>query len=145
MFYSKSTSGFYSIEIHGSNIPADAIEISVDNYFQLLQGQSNGKVISADIDGSPILTEMPLSPPVSSVSSKQFTSLDYLDLFTEDEQIAVVSATMVAPQIKLWYDKMLAAGYVTIADPRTEAGLSALVQSNLLTAERKLIILSQMQ
>ena len=80
----------------------------------------------------------PPAPP------NQFTSLEYLDLFTEDEQIAVVSATMGVPLVKLWYDKMLAAGYVTIADPRTEAGLTALVQAGLLQAERKSAILSQM-
>lgn len=46
--------------------------------------------------------------------------------------------------VKLWYDKMLAAGFVTRADPRTEAGLSALVSAGLLTAERKAAIVEAM-
>ena len=82
----------------------------------------------------------PLPPP----PHKQFTSLEYLDLFTESEQLAVVSATMAVPQVKLWYDKMLAAGYVTAADPRTEGGLAALVGAGLLTEARKVEILAAM-
>jgi len=76
---------------------------------------------------------------------KKFTSLDYLDLFTEAEQLAVVQATMQNAQVKLWYDKMLAAGYITLDDPRTELGLAALVQAGLLQESRKLIILAAMQ
>ena len=76
---------------------------------------------------------------------KKFTSLDYLDLFTEAEQLAVVQATMQNAQVKLWYDKMLAAGYITLSDPRTELGLIALVQAGLLQESRKLIILAAMQ
>ena len=81
---------------------------------------------------------LPPAPP------KQFTSLEYLDLFTESEQLAVVSATMAVPQVKLWYDKMLAAGYITSADPRTEGGLAALVGAGLLTEARKVEILEAM-
>jgi len=64
MFYSKSTGGFYSSEIHGSNIPLDAVEITIEQHFELLQGQSNGKVISADINGNPVLTDAPVPEPV---------------------------------------------------------------------------------
>ena len=111
-----------------ASIPNDSANTDYAQYLQWLS------------EGNTPLPADPLPPP----PPKQFTSLEYLGLFTEDEQIAVVSATMAVPQVKLWYDKMLAAGYVTKDDPRTEAGLSALVQANLLQAERKLIILSQM-
>ena len=60
MFYSKYTGGFYSAKIHGSNIPSDAVEITIEQHFELLQGQSNGKVISADINGNPVLTDAPV-------------------------------------------------------------------------------------
>ena len=59
MLYSKSTSGFYSREIHGDNIPADAVEITTEQHDALLEGQSQGKIISADENGSPILIEPP--------------------------------------------------------------------------------------
>ena len=112
-----------------ANIPADPANT---DYAQYLQWLSKGNTpLPAD--------PLPAAPP------KQFTSLEYLDLFTEFEQLAVVSATMAVPQVKLWYDKMLAAGFITTADPRTEGGLSALVTAGLLTEARKVEILGAMQ
>lgn len=75
---------------------------------------------------------------------RQFTSLDFLALFSPEEQLAVASATMTNAAIKLWYDKMLAAAYVTLADSRTEAGLTALAAAGLISAERKEQIMTDM-
>lgn len=58
-FYSASTGGFYSPEVHGQNIPQDAVEVSNAEYAQLFEGQSNGKCIVADADGKPILADPP--------------------------------------------------------------------------------------
>jgi len=82
---------------------------------------------------------LPPAPP------KQLTSLEFLDLFTEAEQMAVASAAMQSAQVKLWYDRTLAASFITLTDPRTEAGLEALVAGGLLTAERKAEIVEAMQ
>lgn len=59
MFYSKSTGGFYSREIHGDNIPADAVEITEAEHAALIEGHSIGKVIVADENGRPILVDPP--------------------------------------------------------------------------------------
>ena len=61
MFYSKTTGGFYTREIHGDNIPSDAVEITEAEHAALIEGQSNGKRIVADADGRPILQDPP--PP----------------------------------------------------------------------------------
>lgn len=42
-------------------------------------------------------------------------------------------------------DRMLAASFITLADPRTEAGLDALVSAGLLTAARKTAIVGAME
>ncbi len=55
--YSASTGGFYDIAIHGNNIPADAVEITDEQYAALLEGQSQGKIISSDASGAPILAD----------------------------------------------------------------------------------------
>jgi hypothetical protein len=57
MFYAKSTSGFYDAEIHGDNIPNDAVEITPEQHAALLNGQSNGKQIVGDENGQPIYRE----------------------------------------------------------------------------------------
>ena len=63
MFYAKSTGGFYDAAIHGENIPADAVEITAEEHQALLEGQSNGKIISADKNGKPVLQDPP--PPTA--------------------------------------------------------------------------------
>lgn len=75
--------------------------------------------------------------PEEPAPQTQFTALEFLERFTESEQLAVVSATLANAQVKLWYDKMLAASFVDITDPRTIGGLNALVTFNLLTETRK--------
>jgi hypothetical protein len=64
MFYSKSTNGFYTPEIHGENIPTDAVAITDEQYVALFEGQAEGKQIKGDNDGSPILVEPPEPEPV---------------------------------------------------------------------------------
>lgn len=59
MLYSKQTSGFYSHGIHGDNIPEDAVEITTEQHAALLEGQSQGQIISADDNGYPILIDPP--------------------------------------------------------------------------------------
>ena len=83
--------------------------------------------------------------PEPEPSYPQFTALELLDLFTEDEQLAVVQATMANAAVKLWYDRMIAATFVTYEDPLTEGGLQALVDAELLTSERKAQIVAAMQ
>ena len=39
MFYSKSTGGFYATEIHGKNIPDDAVEITIEAQIAALRAQ----------------------------------------------------------------------------------------------------------
>ncbi|MFU2067732.1 hypothetical protein ACLQ9R_01515 [Bordetella hinzii] len=62
MFFSKSTGGFYSPDIHGEAIPDDAVEITDQEHAALLDGQAVGKVIMTDSDGRPILANPTLTP-----------------------------------------------------------------------------------
>lgn len=56
-FYSQLTNGFYSSEIHGSNMPADAVEITAEEHAALMAGQTAGQEIIADSEGRPVLTD----------------------------------------------------------------------------------------
>lgn len=63
MYYSKATNGFYDKDIHGENIPADAVAITAEKHAELLAGQATGKVIAADSNGNPVLKSAPVFPP----------------------------------------------------------------------------------
>lgn len=67
-----------------------------------------------------------------------------LDLFTQAEQLAVVTATMTDPVVKLMYDRLLGAAFLTYEDPEVERGLQLLVSKELLTPERKAEIVDVM-
>lgn len=104
-------------------------------------GVSRSSMLASALPEGAVVTPADPPPPAP---PKQFTSLEFLDLFTEAEQLAVATAAMQSAQVKLWYDRTLAAMFITLADPRTEAGLTALVQAGLLTAERKTEIVGAM-
>jgi hypothetical protein len=129
--YSPSTGGFYKPEIHGKNIPPDAVDISDEVHQSLMEQQSEGKVIEPDSEGNPVA-----NTPQVSLLAKKYSPLEFLELFTDQEQLAVVAATRVSDPIKLWYDKMLASTFVDLNDPRTSAGLTALVAAELIQQSR---------
>ena len=53
LYYSKSTSGFYSDDLHGENIPDDAVEITGEKHQELLADIALGKRIDIGSDGQP--------------------------------------------------------------------------------------------
>lgn len=61
MLYSVSTGGFYRLDVHGNNIPADVVDVSEDAYLALLHDQCSGKQIQANQAGAPSAVEPP--PP----------------------------------------------------------------------------------
>lgn len=63
MFFSKSTNGFYTAEIHGTNMPSDVVEITTEEHAALLEGQVQGRVIAADKTGHPVLKDQPPPTP----------------------------------------------------------------------------------
>ena len=65
MFYSAANKAFYDREIHGYNIPSDAIEITREQHAALMAGQSGGQVIGSDAQGLPVLMDRPDPEPAS--------------------------------------------------------------------------------
>ncbi|MBF4990684.1 hypothetical protein [Methylophilus sp. QUAN] len=107
------------------------VEISDDYHNELINLQASGSVIEPDENNHPVA--VPQSP---TNGLGVYTPLEFLEKFTQVEQLNVVSATMSNSEVKLWYDKMLAASFVDLTDQRTIEGLNSLVTAGLLSAER---------
>ena len=64
-FYSPSTGGFFAKELHGDDIPNDAIEITDEYHIELLDSQSAGneiQVINGNVIAAPhIFTQAELN------------------------------------------------------------------------------------
>jgi hypothetical protein len=58
-YYSKSTNGFYVDEVHGTDIPKDAVKITEKQHSDLMAGQQGNKVIGSNAKGQPILVDPP--------------------------------------------------------------------------------------
>ena len=96
MFYSKTTGGFYVREIHGDNIPTDVVEITSEQHQALLEGQSQGKIISADKNGKPVLQDPPPDATYKLVNGKWEQCPDKAAAAKKAEMDMAVAAGMAA-------------------------------------------------
>jgi hypothetical protein len=83
VYYAPSTEGFYLCEIHGTNIPADAVEISSDYHQELLQQQAQGLIIQPDDTGYPVAVPPP-APTADALEAQFKAAIDArLDAFAK--------------------------------------------------------------
>lgn len=123
------------------------IEVARVNPFGIFHEDYASKFVEVPDDVEPgyLVTDDGYIPAPVELSYPRFVGNEKLDLFTIQEQLAVVEATMTDPVVKLMYDRLLGSAYLTYEDPETEQGLSLLVDKNLLTPERKSDIVALMQ
>lgn len=76
-YYSATTRGFYCDEINGDNIPDDAVEISEDNYQDLMDGQSRLMTITPGSDGHPVLA-LPDPPDPADIIKAKIVALEMM-------------------------------------------------------------------
>ena len=67
---------------------------------------------------------------------KSWTPLEFIEEFTEQEQVSVKTLAMSNAQIGLWYDKLLASQLVVANDDRLLTGLQALVDAKVISKEK---------
>ena len=70
------------------------------------------------------------------------TSLGFMALFTASEQTAIAAAAIASPALLLWFFQAMGAQSISLSDPRTVAGIAALVGAGLLTAAREAQVLA---
>lgn len=110
MHYSPSHNSFYTSEIHGDNIPADAVEITVEEHQALLEGQSQGKRIVADENGYPVLQD----PPPLTLDEVKAAKLAEINAEC-DAEIGAIKATYPDTEVMSW-DKQEMEARALLAD-----------------------------
>lgn len=96
MFFSRSTGGFYSYEIHGGNMPADVVAITAEQHAALLQGQSAGHVIGWSDDGFPALQAPPPPAPLTAGQVEALRLRAYADPLSGSDRYFAEAARMQA-------------------------------------------------
>lgn len=86
MYYSPSTGGFYSVEIHGDSIPRDAVAISPDEHAALMAAQASGKVIEHDATGRPVAVA-----PMIPLDESKLLAAKQVDQAAEAARLAFVT------------------------------------------------------
>jgi hypothetical protein len=91
MFYSKLQNGFFTPEIHGNNIPQDAIEITQEEYEGVLNKQAQGCKIVPGEDGKPTAIEVPVPQPTyAQLRARDYPDFrEYLDGIVKGDQAQV--------------------------------------------------------
>ena len=100
-FYSSSTRGFYLSEIHGDNIPADAVEITEAEHRALLDAQTAGNRIQPDARGRPVALPPPPKTPEQIAADEADAArreLAELDMQSIRDIRAYIAAQPGAPQ-----------------------------------------------
>lgn len=114
MYYSAQTGGFYTTQIHGDNIPVDAVKVTPEQHEALISGQSLGKVIAPDENGYPVLQNPPpIDPRIPRIAELKLLlqQTDYKalpDYDGETEQALI--------QRQLWRDELRMIEYEIIQD-----------------------------
>lgn len=147
--YSATTGGFYDTAIHGNNIPADAVEITDEQHAALLEGQSSGKIISADASGAPVLTD-----PAKATAAEMWTAIKaerdrrkenggykvavdgvdkwfHSDTFSRSQQLGLVLMGSSIPNGLLW--KTMDGSYVTMTAELAASVLAAATAQEIAT------------
>ncbi len=107
MFYAKSTGGFYTKEIHGDNIPKDAVKITVDEYNLLMDGQAEGKQIIGNDSGVPVLTKaIEIEHTYAEKRAYEYPSIqEYLDGVVKGDQSQINNYIAKCLAVKAKYPK----------------------------------------
>jgi len=75
--------------------------------------------------------------PTPPVVIARFSSLVFLSRFTPEAQISIVKQSMVDVDIKIIYDKMIAANFIDVTDEETIAGVDFMINIGVVLLEDK--------
>lgn len=91
---------------------------------------------------APAQPSIPPPPPSPPLPTRRLAVLEFRGRLWPAERLAITTAGMTVPEIRLWLDDLAGAQYVDLDDARTVDGLQFMVQAGLLTQARVAEILA---
>jgi hypothetical protein len=79
------------------------------------------------------------------IPAGSITFLQFQELFTPAENVAIITAAGGNPQIMLWLLEAASSPLIILSDPRVIGGVDGLVAAGLLTSDRAAAILANQQ
>jgi hypothetical protein len=143
-YFSPSTRGFYRTDIHGDNIPPDAVPVSAEHHALLIAAQGAGQVIVPGPDGSPIAQDPPAPAPRPPI--RRIGALAFRRRLTPARRATITLAASTAMEggdasLQVWLDDLAASSIVELDDAETVAGIAALLDATVITeAERDALL-----
>ncbi|MBV4475230.1 phage tail assembly chaperone [Pseudomonas botevensis] len=72
IYFSPSTRGAYTVEVHGSDMPADVVEVAASAWRALIKElETSPKMVSSRPDGHPILVDPPPLEPAEVAANER--------------------------------------------------------------------------
>lgn len=137
IFYSASLGGFLNSNVY-REFPADVVELTLDEHAALLNGQSQGMLISSDESGRPVL----VAPPVDTsperyardIAARRYqaetagTTIDGNALDTGRDSQALITGAALAAMLDPNYSCQwkTAGGFIKLAAPQLLAIATAM-------------------
>ena len=130
----KSASGKASYEIRGH----EGVElVEYDSTYTAPDGATLVASTEADVGWAYAGGNFSAPAVEPDLPKRLLSFLEFMDLFTDAEQLALAGAAMTDAPTKLWYDRAVGAQFISLGDPRLTAGLDAMVAAELLSAARR--------
>jgi len=105
IYFSKQKNGFYDTELHGGSIPTDKVEISFQQYQDLIDAQTLGKEISSDDNGMPILLDRKKASYDKLRAAEYPPIFDYIDGVVKGDQSQINAYIQACIAVKAKYPK----------------------------------------
>jgi len=83
LYYSPSSKGFYSSELHGDGMPTDCIEVAEEKYAELLEGEGIGKEIYLNENQQLVLSDRLIAEPTKEDNILRLLHVVQLHMDTE--------------------------------------------------------------
>lgn len=143
-FFSPSTRGFYTDELHDA-WPDDAVEITAEQHAALLAGQAAGLLIQAGTDGVPALVAPPPAPAPPAM--RRIATLAFRRRLAPAARAAITVAAHTAAAagdatLQLALDDLSAARFVDLDDPEVAGLVATLQTAGLITTEQAAALLA---